>query len=74
MNRRAREPDFAMTAQHRAIIAHGRALAECLSQYRTVSDSRQRVTVAFDEVHDRWNLTEPQRSELMLANNERGKS
>jgi len=52
-----------MIMQHRTIIAHGRALAECLAQYRAVSDSRQRVTVVFDEVHGRWNLTVPQRSE-----------
>jgi hypothetical protein len=63
-----------MIAQHHTVIAHGRALAECLAQYRAVSDSRQRVTVIFDEVHGRWNLTRPQRSEPLLTDNENGKS
>ena len=42
-------------AHYHAIIAHGRALAECLHDRRAVSDSRQRISVAYDEVHGRWN-------------------
>jgi len=44
-----------MIAYHHAVIAHGKAIAECLSERRPLSDRKYRSTFHFVESPDgRW--------------------
>lgn len=46
-----------MIAYHHAIIAHGKAIAECLSERRPLGDAKYRQSFTFVEnAAGRWNL------------------
>lgn len=46
-----------MIAYQHAIIAHGKAIAECLSEHRPLSDRKYRRSFRFVEAPDGgWNL------------------
>jgi hypothetical protein len=54
---RARLLDANMIAYHHAIIAHGKAIAECLAEHRPLSDLKYRRSFRFVENDcGGWNL------------------
>lgn len=60
-----------MIAYHHAIISHGKALAECLSEHRALSDSKHRHSFAFIENRaGGWNLAPLPQSEPVAGREE----